>query len=130
MAIIDAIRGLEVRVIVNGAPLQEYSQTPDDNDDSDSQVTRYIVAEPGKEFKVEIIRKQNFQFGAPQWDVALWSDIDGKAAKGALIPKNDPQYVRKTLEHVNVDLGKGKWGTKNFMFSDLALGEFTDSLVS
>lgn len=123
MAIIEEIPGLEVRILVDRRPLQEYPQTPDESDDSEQQATRYIVAEPGKEFKVEVVRKQTFRMGAPKWDVTCWTKIDGKEVRGSFIRKTDPEYITKVMDSVDVDMGKGKWGSRKFMFSELAFGK-------
>lgn len=108
MAIIDEIPGLEVRILVDGLPLQEYPQTPDDSDDTETQATRYIVAEPGKQFRVQVFATHGFKKGGPKYDLAMWTSIDGKEAKGSIIRKAETLPCSRHMDYVDVDMGKGQ----------------------
>jgi hypothetical protein len=52
MAVIDAIPGLKVEVIVDGARLQEYPDPEAPAATSSNQVTKYIEAQPYDTFKI------------------------------------------------------------------------------
>jgi hypothetical protein len=52
MAVIDAIPGLKVEVIVDGARLQEYPDPEASAATSSNQVTKYIEAHPYDTFKI------------------------------------------------------------------------------
>jgi hypothetical protein len=122
MAIIEEVPGLEARVLVDGVPLEEYREPADTNDDTQNKVTRYIVAEPGKEFTVQVRRTPQLKQGAPDWDLAIWVKIDGKVAKSLFFKKHEGLNVVRLFDAVDADQGKGRWTKKNFMFSDLVFG--------
>ena len=124
MAIIDGIHGLEIVVLVDGQPLREYEQPPDDNDDNDKRVTRYVVAEPGKKFAVLIKRQRGFKHGGPKWDISSRLYIDGTNVKSLLTNKSYyPDGLGEQLfSEVETEVKKGKWEKREFMFSDLVFG--------
>lgn len=125
MAIIDGIRGLEVAILVDGRPLQEYP-SPADNNDGGKRVTCYVLAEPGKEFAIQVKRSHGFKYGAPKWDLKTRIDIDGKKATGSLLSvrkQKDKSYNDRVFSTVDAILENGQWGRHNLMFSDIHLGK-------
>lgn len=123
MAIIKEIPGIVALVKVDHVPLQEYPQPPDDNDDNSRRATRYIVAEPGKRFIVELKRDPSCKIAGPDWDLNMELFIDGKRALGLLLKRNELGEKSVWFEKVHIDEGKGRWVSQHFMFSDLITGE-------
>jgi hypothetical protein len=122
MAIIDAIPGLEVRVMVDGKPLREYLQLSDHNDDDEKYATRYIVAEPGKAFSVDVKRKAAFRMGGPRFDIAIWLSLDGNYVMGDFLERNTTRVFCRKLSTAEIQVSPGEWVEKNFVFSDLVFG--------
>jgi hypothetical protein len=121
MAIIEAIPGIEVQVVVDGQPLQEYRAPPDDDDDDHKQVTRYVIAQPGKHFAVYVRRAPHCKFGAPKWDVNIRMKLDGLPVRGRFLNRNQVEKVA-TLDGVDQETKPGKWVKRNFVFSAIELG--------
>lgn len=125
MAIIHGVKGLEVTLIVDGKPLQEYEPLPDENDDSSEKVTRYVVAEAGKEFGILVTRSKGFSNGAPKWDLSTKFYVDGKKVRQMLQFLRNGQtpklgsHLQNCVETTGDD---GKWLRRNLMFSDIVFG--------
>lgn len=126
MAIIKGISGLEVTILVDNAPLQEYRPLPDDIDDKEDWVTRYVIAEPGKKFKIKVERSGGFKHGAPKWDLSIHFEIDGQIRDNMLedLRKGfSPKYGTVVLDSVETSDDNGDWVARDLTFADIAFGE-------
>lgn len=117
MAVIESIDGLEATIQVDDRDLKEY--TPPEDEDTHDKVTRYVVAEPGKDFLVKVQRSKRFRYGGPLWDIAVYVKIDGKHAKSMFIRKYvAPKYYLK-FKGVDTQTTDGNWFIRPFRFSEL-----------
>lgn len=81
MAILDAIRGIEVTVCVDGQALEEYD---DDEFEAESgeigehqasrTVAKYIESCTGKEFSIKIMVNKAYKFDSPNISFELYID--------------------------------------------------------
>lgn len=126
MAIVNGLRGLQVQVRVGDRPLQEHAPPPDDNEeDSDTSVTRYVVAEPGKEFYVSVKCAMGFKV-ADACDVSVSMYIDGKWATSRIMRNDQPDHYFK-IDEMEQPAPGGGWVKRSFMFSELKFGMQTVS---
>ena len=90
---------IDVRMIVDGKPLQEYIE-PEATDEGNKRV-RYVEVKAGQEFAVEVTWKAGFDL---MWTEALmvkvWID-DMDFSIGRPLEKRDMQHRRGTLLHDN-----------------------------
>ena len=121
MAVIDAIPGLKVCVRVDGEPLDEHEETPDDNNDTDKKVTRYVVAQPGKHFAVNFKTTNEFRRNKRQWDLSIHLKLDGKPAISTLAWAKWGAYSH-TFDYAEESKGDGRWLQHKLLFSDLVFG--------
>lgn len=122
MAVIDAIPGLEASIEVGRQPLQEYRPRPEDDTDNDEHTTRYVVTEPGQEFRVVVKRDKSFLLGGPEYDVMCYLYIDGNHIWGIPIRKGQLASYEVNFNHRKDRLPDGRQTKRNFVFSELAFG--------
>lgn len=84
MAILSGARGIEVQVICNGQPLQEYNDP--DVEEIPRVATRYVEAKTGKTFAVRCKFKNNIRFRGDSIICHVW--VDGEWIGGALVEGN------------------------------------------
>jgi hypothetical protein len=121
MAIIDAIPGLKVEVIADGARLQEYPDPEAPAATSSKQAINYIEARPKGTFKIWTQFLQNFP---EKYSFHVEIRLDGQEVSSQIVPLKDlktpaghtPLEIRS---HVN-----GAWQESNMVFSPSALGKF------
>lgn len=129
MAVIKGIRGLEVTILVDDTPLQEYLPLPDDIDDSKKKVTRYVVAEPGKKFGIKVERSPGFKHGAPKWDLATTFEVDGRNIRDMtedLYECKEQKYATHVQDYVEIVDDNGKWVSHDLLFADVVFGKYLD----
>ena len=91
MAILDAVPGLEVQVLVDNIALKEYKEPLSDDDDgqidpANTQIF-YIEAKKDAVFQVSVNIDPNF---TPRLrDIVIRCYIDGNATRGHIIWRND-----------------------------------------
>lgn len=119
MAVLSKYPGLEVTVVVNGQPLQEYNDDDGENPQS-SAVTKYVEAQSGARFWVEFRFKPPFPV---YYGVQVLLSIDGKALVAHCLYANEIyQYISRWKS-----AGwkrNGEWVEQRFCFSKLDIGNY------
>ncbi|EAT87833.2 hypothetical protein SNOG_05442 [Parastagonospora nodorum SN15] len=116
MAVIEDIPGLTVKVIANGAPLDEYSDA--DADDHPKQATNYIEVHSEGTFEILI---QFFEGFVATYGVRVEIRLDGTKVSSSLtrLSKLKEAGGHKT-SGVRSKIG-GRWHESNFVFSPFVL---------
>ncbi|KAH3956417.1 hypothetical protein HBI70_068090 [Parastagonospora nodorum] len=118
MAVIEDIPGLTVKVIANGAPLDEYSDA--DADDHPKQATNYIEVHSEGTFEILI---QFFEGFVATYGVRVEIRLDGIKVSSSLtrLSKLKEAGGHKT-SGVRSKIG-GRWHESNFVFSPFVLDQ-------
>ncbi|KAF2677306.1 hypothetical protein K458DRAFT_163912 [Lentithecium fluviatile CBS 122367] len=128
MAITTVYPGLQVDVVVNGAPLQEYDD--DEDEDSPDTTTKYVEATSGANFEIR------YSFGtgfSAKHAVVTRVHVDGQYGEGHVIKLDEIFRFPRFLSGRREDLGDGYFQRK-FRFAQLStddsgLGQVEDALM-
>jgi hypothetical protein len=123
MAVLTGVPGLEVQVIVNGAPLQEHINP--DEETSLNKVVRYIECASGAEFSV----RYNFDHAFVQYyGIFVLVRVDGKHSDSHVLER---KYKLKGRDFPGVRGYDGlKYSMRKFSFSELKTGNAMSSVPS
>lgn len=120
MAKIPGIRGLDVRIIINGKPADEHA----DRDEKDNirgpdakGITKYIEVK-NTEFTVRCVRSARFPLLVH--DLIISVQLDGKWMDGAIWHKDELSYHGITELRGQRYQSNGQWYQKSFRFSALS----------
>ena len=117
MAILSAVPGLEVTVLVNGNPLKEYDDAEfDKSNTSAREMSKYVVSVPGAEFSIRLAcTKEALIHRAATLIVNM--HLDGERVVRRIMMKHEiPGVV--TLNDT-AQLKNDKWYNKKFMFCEV-----------
>jgi len=119
MAVLGGLPGLEVRVMVNGEPLKEYTDTFVDEEEAKT-VIKYIEAVSGANFEISC----RFTRPYPHRDVvnSAHVELDGEGVGGRIIRKSYLQPLPRgyTASIKGRTTGQGqKWLEEKFRFAEL-----------
>jgi hypothetical protein len=131
MAMLDAVPGVKVQVFVNGEPLQEYDCDGDSGEENnDEVVTKFIVAESGKNFEVRYSWDEVFRSSFSKGQgIAMRVDIDGKRVFGCVhVPQHLDDFTERICSGSEYCVD-GQDYEQKFRFSELSVGKCTMSLV-
>ncbi|KAF2278092.1 uncharacterized protein EI97DRAFT_441357 [Westerdykella ornata] len=118
MAVLDSYPGLEVEILVNGTPLQEYVD-PDEEAVPD-RVLKYIEATSNATFEIRCRFTSAFVW---KHDLSLDVYTDGRFACGRIVYKlRNPSDYTTTFTGVR-ERNRGKCYVRPFFFSQLNIGE-------
>jgi len=129
MAVIPAVKWINVQVLVNDVALKEYNADDDElemkRDDHDRFISRYVEAKTGAEFVVKIMIDEKSQRLPKGGGLTFLLTIDGGLMASISLRRSD---FRKGYDldfagyryHAN-----GKPHEKAFKFSQLHIGKFT-----
>ncbi|KAF2766413.1 hypothetical protein EJ03DRAFT_377022 [Teratosphaeria nubilosa] len=113
MAISPGMPGVEVTVVVDGAPLKEHVDA--ELEEEDRTVTRYIEATSGKKFEIQIAGRTGVRF----FDDCIVIDVfvDGQLADNPLVRKREYKLhgLRETVKGAAISAR----AMKEFSFSSL-----------
>jgi len=127
MAVIPAVKWIEVQVLVNNIPLEEYN--PDDDelelkrDDHDRLISRYIEAKTDAEFKVQAKIVKTGQRLPGGVGLSFIVDIDGGFEEGR-VPRRSEFRKGHDLDITGYCYyANGAAHEKSFKFSQLNIGK-------
>lgn len=127
MAVIPAVDSIEVQVLVNNVPLEEYSPDDDEieskSDDRDRLISKYIEAKSNVEFTVQAAIDERFQQMHKDVDLRIAIFIDGIHMATRLYSRRE--LLRRKLCTVagNRYYLNGSPREKAFKFSQLNIGK-------
>jgi hypothetical protein len=132
MAILDKAPGLDVCILVDGVPLQEY---PDDEEETVEEsdaakyrasrtVTNYVESASNKEYGIRIKLGTQFRFDYPTLQVYV--KVDGKVVRQPILHRSDYENMPSLKRIISgVPAGElnseGRQLMKNFKFSEIEL---------
>jgi hypothetical protein len=123
MAVIDAIPGLKVEVIVDGARLQEYPDPEAPAATSSYQVTKYIEAQPYDTFKIWTQFLENF---SEEYGFYVEIRVDGFHVSSQVI---SPEGIKTPAGHVTLQMKsktvRGDDYVSNMAFLPAAFGKLS-----
>ena len=90
-----AVDSIDVRIFVDGAPLDEYIDHNDDKSDGRT-LHRYVVAELDKEFVINIKLMPGFNFGSSQMVYAVCK-VDNLSGHGFEFLKRNTTSAKRIL---------------------------------
>lgn len=128
MAILDAVKGLEVWVKVDGERAEEYWD-PADVPASATEVRRYIEGVPGKTFSVHEFFKQDFE--PKDHAQRVITNIDGILEDRGIISAEDLQRAngwKSYCDGVRQECQDGDIMYRDFQFHDLNIGQYSNKL--
>jgi hypothetical protein len=126
MAIIDEIPGLEVQILVDSRPLREYEEPADTNDDDGSKVTRYIEAQPGKTFQVQLYFTGAFKH-FDDYDMCGFVKVDGRTVNNPLMKRSEYRDAHYLARRITGSISKvnGVFEERAFLFDELKIGSYS-----
>ena len=117
MAIHPEVPGLEVKVCVQGQPLDEYD---DDKIPEPKTTTKYIEARSGEIFSIMTVFKPPFP---SQYDIAIRTCIDG-VKMNTHTRKRDEILQRPIPSKHYYSFQGGEWVKQRFTFAKLNIGKY------
>jgi hypothetical protein len=123
MAVLDGVPGLEVTVLANGAPLEEYIDA--DEETSRYKAVQYVEAVSGAEFQVKHCISSAFKVKGSNRGVKIELHLDGKYVGSHILLRNriHSEHIFKGVQE-KVD---NQCIVRRMCFSELEIGEsFTD----
>jgi len=127
MAVIPAVKWIEVQVLVKDVALKEYDADDDElemkRDDHDRFISRYIEAKTGAEFIVKIMIDGKSQRLPKDGDLTCLLTIDGEIIESRALRRSD---FRKGYDFDFAGYryyANGKPHEKTFRFSQLHIGK-------
>jgi len=122
MAIHPELPGLEVKVYVQGQPLDEYD---DDKIPEPKTTTKYIEARSDEEFSIVTVFKPPFP---NQYDVGVQTCIDG-VKMNTRVRKRDEIFQRPMSSNHYPSYQGGEWVKQKFTFAKLNIGKYYEDLL-
>jgi hypothetical protein len=117
MAVLNSVPGLEVKIVVNGEPLQEYVDNEDEL--APNTVLKYVEATSGAEFTVQYTITSEFTYNH---DMSLRVYVDGVRAVSNV--RRSTKDVRGTCVFEERRSGGGEdLFLRKFAFSELTIGK-------
>lgn len=118
-------KAIEVKVVVNGTPAQEY-----DDDDQETiahnTVTKYIEAISGAEFEVQFELKRSYRF--PSQHLVFQISVDGRVLDNSVVSKEEfaerGQAWVGSLKGIMRSHGE-TWSLERFRFSEIKTSQST-----
>jgi len=117
MAVLDGVPGLEVTVLVNGAPLDEYVDS--DEETSPAEVIKYVEAVSGAVFHVKYDIGSAFTVKA-EHGVQVELSLDGKWVTGHALERH---RVKGSIFNGIREKVDSKFYLREMCFSELKIGE-------
>jgi hypothetical protein len=99
MAVLRTLKGVEVKVKVDGFPVAEY----DTDDQEPNCCTKYIESEPGLNFSVEVFASRNAPF--PKHAIGAEISVDGTLADTVLIVRAKSERRSKEILGLKEKIG-------------------------
>lgn len=116
-------KAIEVKVLVNGTPAQEYNDDEGESGGSPT-VTKYIEAISGAEFAVQYELKRSLRFKSELLYIEIY--IDGKSLDGELIERaafeQNPRGYTRSLDGITRSYGE-TWSLEKFKFSEIKISK-------
>ena len=122
MAIHPELPGLEVKVYVQGQPLDEYD---DDKIPEPKTTTKYIEARSDEEFSIVTVFKPPFP---NQYDVGVQTCIDG-VKMNTRVRKRDEIFQRPMSSNHYPSYQGGDWVKQKFTFAKLNISKYCEDLL-
>jgi len=122
MAIHPEFPGLEVKVCVQGQPLQEYD---DDKIPEPNTTTKYIEARSDEIFSIVTVFKPPFQ---NQYDMCVRTFIDGVNTNIGIRKRDEILQKPMSSNHCYSCQG-GEWVKQKFTFAKLNIGKYYEDLL-
>jgi hypothetical protein len=122
MAILPGFSGLQADIIVNGARCIEYPEPADLNEDTPISVTKYIEAEDGANFVIQLRIDGWFKYITN--NISAHIKVDGQVARRPLWLKPTTMGVGhpvRTIDGVELQSNNG-WAKRKLVFSTLSIG--------
>jgi hypothetical protein len=97
MGVLRGLKGLEVRVKINGAPVAEYDCDSEEHElaDEENHFVKYIESEPGEKYSVDIVVLRKTPF--PGEHISADVFIDGEKVDELLFPRRSGELSRKEV---------------------------------
>lgn len=115
----ETVRGLVVKLRVEGKDLEEYSDENCETDsaEDDSRTVRYVEAVTGAHFSIELRLLNDFLYKYD--DVQSLVTLDGKLLENSVYRADPSQhYVRRSIKGLARHANTG-WQLEKFTFADL-----------
>jgi len=116
MAILEKVKGVTVKVLVDGVALPEYSDEEDNENTTPSRVTKYIESKTGSQFVVEC--RVNTKSSLRTKSVSVHLHIDGKWVGGWIESRKRMKQASKFVFQGPDDQPELK-----FTFAPLSIGK-------
>lgn len=121
MAILSAVPGLRVAIVVDGKALEEYTDYDDGTnvDNSPHMRISYIESKLGHSFAIEGEFQNGFQ--CQEDDIALAINIDGIWLPNLRFPKQTQGENFRWCCNRGLSFEEGVWNEKELIFGELTL---------
>jgi hypothetical protein len=121
MAILPSLPGLQVAIMVNGQPLQEYEDTDyDDDSQNPREIRKYIASVSGAEFSIRLTCNKDI-LSHINTSFAVSVLLDGQRVLHNLIQKSD--ILNGAVFSSTLSKESGKWYKNKFKFCDIEISQ-------